>query len=161
MDYTLVVPSAESPESVYLVFGRRLRKLRDQRGMAQHELALLSGLTRASIANIESGRQRVLLHQILQFSGALQVEISDLVPTKSEVELELENDSRASITNYLQRLSEAITARRLADNGKDKDNDEKVPGPGTKGVRDYRATNSAAEDNTKIRDIKSRSAGKR
>ena len=161
MDYTLYVPSAESPESVYLVFGRRLRKLRDQRRMAQHELALLSGLTRASIANIESGRQRVLLHQILQFAGALQVEISDLVPTTSEVELELENDNRASTDNYyLQRLIEALEARRLAENGNEKDNDEKIRRTSTKGVRNNRATNSSAENNTRIRNIKSRPASK-
>jgi transcriptional regulator with XRE-family HTH domain len=74
------VPSARDPEAIYRIFGRRLRELRDGRGIAQEELATLSGLTRSSIANIENGKQRVLLHQLVQFAEALHTNVGELIP---------------------------------------------------------------------------------
>lgn len=104
MSYNLCVPSARTPESIYGIFGRRLRELREQRGLPQQELAILSGLTRASVANIESGRQRVLLHQMLKFSQALRVDLNTLVPQVSDI-LEPEGSgTSASMHEYLQRL---------------------------------------------------------
>jgi transcriptional regulator with XRE-family HTH domain len=79
--YNAHVPSARDPEALYRVFGRRLRDLREKRHVPQQELATLSGLNRSSIANIESGKQRVLLHQVLQFAEALRVTVGELVPS--------------------------------------------------------------------------------
>jgi transcriptional regulator with XRE-family HTH domain len=79
LHYNQSVPSARDPEALYRVFGRRLRVLREGKGMPQQELATLSGLTRSSIANIESGKQRVLLHQVLQFAEALHVTVPELM----------------------------------------------------------------------------------
>ena len=59
-----------SPE-IYRIFGRRVSVERSALGMSQEELARRVGLSRASIANIEAGRQRVLLHQVLALAYAL------------------------------------------------------------------------------------------
>lgn len=75
------MPSARDPEAIYRMFGRRLRELRDERGIAQEELATFSGLTRSSIANIENGKQRVLLHQLVLFAEALHTNVGALIPT--------------------------------------------------------------------------------
>lgn len=64
----------------------------------------MSGLTRASIANIESGRQRVLLHQILQFAEALGVDLATLVPRMSEIAGPEETGISSSRIDYLRRL---------------------------------------------------------
>lgn len=40
-----------------VIFGHRLRNFREDRGMTQEELAEAVGLSRASIANMEAGRQ--------------------------------------------------------------------------------------------------------
>jgi transcriptional regulator with XRE-family HTH domain len=96
------VPSARDPESIYSTFGRRLRELREQQSISQLELAEMSGLTRASIANVESGRQRVLLHQVLRFAQALQVDLNTLVPQASS--LQEQSSAGPSLREYLLQL---------------------------------------------------------
>jgi transcriptional regulator with XRE-family HTH domain len=78
------VPSARKPEAIYVIFGRRLRELREKNRLPQEELAAFSGLTRSSIANIENGKQRVMLHQLIKFAEVLRVDLDALVPVKSQ-----------------------------------------------------------------------------
>lgn len=52
--------------------------------MTQARLAETLGLSRASIANIELGRQKVFLHHVPQIASALGVELSELIPTLPE-----------------------------------------------------------------------------
>lgn len=66
--------------SVYQSFGEAVRLTRLRRGMTQAELAAWVRLSRGSIANIETGRQRVLLHDLLVFARALRVRPRDLLP---------------------------------------------------------------------------------
>lgn len=53
--------------------------------MTQLELSARIGLTRGSVANIEGGRQSVLLHQFLAIAAALQMEPRELLPTDAVV----------------------------------------------------------------------------
>jgi len=57
-------------ETVYLQFGLRVKQLRESLGWKQEDIATKVGLTRASIANIESGKQRVLLDDVTKFARA-------------------------------------------------------------------------------------------
>lgn len=67
---------------IYVLFGRRVAQARDGAGLTQSELAEKIGLSRASIANIEAGRQRIVLHQAMEIADALNLSsISDLLPT--------------------------------------------------------------------------------
>jgi transcriptional regulator with XRE-family HTH domain len=65
----------------YEGLGRRLHALRKRKGLTQEQLGarLAPQMTRASIANIESGKQRVLAHTLLQFAAALDVGADDLL----------------------------------------------------------------------------------
>jgi transcriptional regulator with XRE-family HTH domain len=66
---------------VYRALGRAIRKRRKELGLTQADVAERIGLARASLANIETGRQKVLLHQIYRLVAALQLQsIIDLVP---------------------------------------------------------------------------------
>lgn len=65
-----------APEKIYQIFGRQLARAREECGLTQSELARRVNLSRASIANIEAGRQRVLLHQLGEFAWALNVKSS-------------------------------------------------------------------------------------
>jgi DNA-binding XRE family transcriptional regulator len=58
---------------VYVSFGVAVRNLRTKAGMTQEDLAKLIGLSRASIANIECGRQQVLLGDIYEYAEAFGV----------------------------------------------------------------------------------------
>lgn len=60
-------------EPIYVQVGQRLRMLRQMAGISQDEVAVSVGLTRTSIVNIESGRQRVLMHDIAKLAKAVRV----------------------------------------------------------------------------------------
>jgi transcriptional regulator with XRE-family HTH domain len=63
----------------YREFGECLRREREGR-FSQSELADRVGLSRASIANIERGRQRVPLHMLRVFARELGVDPQVLLP---------------------------------------------------------------------------------
>ena len=67
-------------DRIYRVFGSRLREIREQADVTQEELARRVDLSRTSITNIEKGRQRILLHQLVDFADALKVPASELMP---------------------------------------------------------------------------------
>jgi transcriptional regulator with XRE-family HTH domain len=74
-------------EPVYARFGHDLRRLRRQRKLSQADLARLVNptadrLSRSSIANIETGKQRVALHLFLELARALKVDPQDLLPNE-------------------------------------------------------------------------------
>jgi transcriptional regulator with XRE-family HTH domain len=71
----------------YAEFGVRLKKARERASLTQKELAERVELPRTSITNIEHGRQRIALHQLVQFAAALGVETLELLP---EEELNLD-----------------------------------------------------------------------
>lgn len=59
-------------EPVYRLLGARIEYLRTMLGWNQQDLATKVGLTRGSVANIELGRQRLLLHNIETIAAAFQ-----------------------------------------------------------------------------------------
>lgn len=72
-------------EPFYLEVGRRIHSLRVAMNLKQADLALKlePPVTRASIANLENGRQRLLLHTALQIAEILHCQLSDLVPSSA------------------------------------------------------------------------------
>jgi transcriptional regulator with XRE-family HTH domain len=69
-------------DPLYTIFGSRVRALREKRNVTQEELARRVDLSRTSITNIEKGRQRVLLHQIVDIAGALEAKVDELMPAE-------------------------------------------------------------------------------
>ncbi len=65
---------------IYRIVGENVRHHRKLVGMTQGDLAIEVGMSRPSIANIEVGRQSILLHQAFDLAKALQVSVDDLVP---------------------------------------------------------------------------------
>lgn len=66
---------------IYRDLGRAIAKRREVIGLTQAQVAGRIGLTRASLANIETGRQKVLLHHVYRLAEALKVKsISELIP---------------------------------------------------------------------------------
>ena len=64
---------------IYEALGRAIRAKREERRMTQVELADLVELSRASVTNIELGRQSVLVDQLCRFANALGVQPADLL----------------------------------------------------------------------------------
>jgi transcriptional regulator with XRE-family HTH domain len=73
-------------EIFYTDIGQRVRAYRTKLGLTQEQLgeALSPPTTRVSIANVESGRQRILTHTLVQLAEVLKVAPADLLPQKVE-----------------------------------------------------------------------------
>lgn len=66
---------------IYRLLGLAVAARRMELGLTQAEVAAQIGLTRASLANIETGRQKVMLHHVYRLVTALKREsILDLLP---------------------------------------------------------------------------------
>jgi transcriptional regulator with XRE-family HTH domain len=72
-----------SDEAIYKAFGRAVATRRKKLDLTQAKLASRVGMSRASVANIESGRQKVLLHHVYTLASALEfAKVSDLLPAQ-------------------------------------------------------------------------------
>lgn len=67
-------------QKVYTTVGERIALARRQRGLTQEALANEIDLTRASVTNIELGRQKLQLHTLLEIARVLEVEPVCLLP---------------------------------------------------------------------------------
>lgn len=71
------------PNPINAAFGAAVAKRREELKMTQVELSGLTGLSRASIASIEKGRQNVLLHHVYDLAQALRLRhVGDLLPAR-------------------------------------------------------------------------------
>jgi transcriptional regulator with XRE-family HTH domain len=70
---------------LYREVGARLREQRMLVGLTQERLAERSGISRASIAIIERGKQRSPLHVLYRLCAALDIETASLIPLNKEV----------------------------------------------------------------------------
>jgi len=67
-------------EPIYKTIGGIIRRRRRRLELAQAELARRLGISRATLANIETGRLRVLVHHVYALAEALDIKTSDLLP---------------------------------------------------------------------------------
>lgn len=66
----------------YQDLGSLIASRRGALGLGQSEIAKRAGISRASLANMEVGRQRVLLHQLYKVAAALELDNPQyLLPT--------------------------------------------------------------------------------
>lgn len=83
---------------IYEQLGQLVRRHRNRLSMSQETLSEKLGLSRASVANIEAGRQHIPLHHLYSLARALRVEPHTLLPSQ-----EARSDSSAR-----PRISSAI-----------------------------------------------------
>lgn len=82
--------SYEASRRVQRAFGARLKQVREAKGGLQKVLADHLCLSRTSVSNIERGTHRVFLDQVYTAAHALGVEVTDLLPSTTEVFAEVE-----------------------------------------------------------------------
>lgn len=71
---------AQSEEKFYEEIGERIRNFRLKAGINQEVFSELVNMTRASVVNIEKGRQRPSLYLLIRIAGILKVDYIDLIP---------------------------------------------------------------------------------
>lgn len=76
-------------EQIYQIIGERIKILRKKKKMSQHELSSFCNLKRASLSQIESGKQKVSIANIYKISNALSCEIFDLLPASNNNEIDI------------------------------------------------------------------------
>ena len=70
---------AQRTESVKKAFGLRLREIRRSRGLSQEKLALLCGMDRSYVGDVERGERNVSLVNIWKFADALAIPAAALM----------------------------------------------------------------------------------
>jgi transcriptional regulator with XRE-family HTH domain len=112
--------------TIYQAFGQAVATRRKMLKLTQAALASRVGISRASIANIERGRQTVQLHHVYLLASALQVaKIADLLPAppRSPAEADFDIDIVLSGESMTSRGKAQITdliASALAQRGSSK-----------------------------------------
>ena len=76
---------------LYREVGARIKNRRRHLKWTQERLAQRLGLSRASLANIEIGRQNVLLHRLYHIAATLEVAVVDLLPSLPGPSVEYRN----------------------------------------------------------------------
>jgi transcriptional regulator with XRE-family HTH domain len=66
-------------QSVLIQLGKRVRALREQRGMSQEALADLAEIHRNYISQIEGGKRNLSLFNVVKIARALKVTPSKLI----------------------------------------------------------------------------------
>lgn len=60
------------------LLGRKIRKLRQEKGLSQEEFAHIADIDRSYIGQIERGERNIAFSNILKVAKALGVKLSDL-----------------------------------------------------------------------------------
>jgi transcriptional regulator with XRE-family HTH domain len=101
-----------SDMDVYRLLGSRAAKRRDELGLTQAEVASQIGLSRASLANLETGRQKILLHHVYKLAAALKVDsILDLIPKTFAFDTEPVNFVRSDVSDRQKAVIEDFVRR--------------------------------------------------
>jgi transcriptional regulator with XRE-family HTH domain len=67
-----------SENNINVLFGKRIRQLRMQKGLSQEELGYEAGLHRTYIGQIERAEKNITLKNIAKIAKELDVNISEL-----------------------------------------------------------------------------------
>ena len=89
----------------YAKLGKLVQRKRKELEFTQSELATKLGMSRASLANIETGRQKVLVHHLYKFAEVLKLKPSDFLPTYQEPEKE-------TLTEWAKKLPTGLDQRQ-------------------------------------------------
>jgi transcriptional regulator with XRE-family HTH domain len=101
-----------NPDPRYQQFGEAMALRRQELDMTQADLAVRVGLSRASIANIERGRQSVLLHQACDLAAALRLaRVTDLLPAVRPASLE---DQALALSDEVSATAKAQISSMIA-----------------------------------------------
>jgi len=107
------MPAGEKPDflQVYRMVGERIRDERKRQNITQDELANEIGLTRTSITNVEKGRQKLLLHTLVQIAAYLGTSPERLL-SKSDPDapVELPEDLSGPVRNWIIHSISSVNA---------------------------------------------------
>jgi transcriptional regulator with XRE-family HTH domain len=109
-----------TPDPIYKHIGEIIKARRRKLGLKQEALAGQMGISRGSLANVETGRQNILVHQLYKYAATLQLEPFDLLPppskdhfTAGRAELPLPHDLKAKQKDQIARLFDLVDTTKI------------------------------------------------
>ncbi|MGH9713617.1 MAG: helix-turn-helix domain-containing protein [Candidatus Acidiferrales bacterium] len=117
------------PEPIYKTIGTIIRRRRRRLDWPQALLASRLGISRATLANIETGRQRVLVHHLYTLAEVLKMKPSDFLPPASLAESpdswaqlpipsDLKPQQKEQIARLIGPLHQTMSKSEEGNNGK-------------------------------------------
>lgn len=107
-------------DPIYKEIGAVIRSRRKTLKLKQEALAGLLGISRGSLANVEIGRQGILVHQLYKFAKELRLTPCDLLPPSSinqlrgePTKLPLPSDLKVQQKEQLARLIDQVDTTQL------------------------------------------------
>lgn len=98
------------PDPIYKHIGAIIKARRKTLGLKQEALAGKLGISRGSLANVEIGRQNILVHQLYRYATVLQLAPTDLLPSPSLVDKARSERTELLLPDNLKsQLKEQIT----------------------------------------------------
>lgn len=97
--------ATEFSSTLYKLLGNQIKTRREELRINQIDLGLKAGIGRASISNIESGRQKPPLSVLYQICNALDIDIQVLLPTYSDVQREIQNSKKTDLEDYFNKYN--------------------------------------------------------
>ena len=72
-------------QSKLILLGKRIRQLREARGISQENFALDAGLARSYFSGIERGRRNVAALNLMRIAETLECEVGELFPALKDL----------------------------------------------------------------------------
>lgn len=72
-------------EPLYPALGLKIRRIRQQRGWTQEDLADAIGYTRPQVANVELGNSRIAIYRVYDIAEVLRIDPLKLMPNRREI----------------------------------------------------------------------------
>lgn len=70
---------------IYIFIGRKIKDFREKAGFTQESLSKAIAVSRASLANYESGKQSIYISDLYKIADTLNIEIKKFLPTLEEI----------------------------------------------------------------------------
>ncbi len=70
---------------IYSFIGNQIKKFREKANLTQDSLAKAIAVSRASLANYESGKQSIYISDLYKIADTLKIEIKEILPTVQEI----------------------------------------------------------------------------
>jgi transcriptional regulator with XRE-family HTH domain len=109
-------------DPIYGHIGAIIKARRKTLGLKQETLAGMLGISRGALANVETGRQNLLVHQLYRYADALQLTPTDLLPQPStnnskteRTELPLPGNLKPQQRRQIVRLFEQVSTTQIQD----------------------------------------------
>lgn len=100
-------------ENFYNDLGEKIKVERLRQRISQEELAKYIGLTRSSIINLEKGRHRPSVYQLLQIAAMLNIEYTKLIPVPLKI-----NKNTTTNNELKEKVQSMLDPKEFDENAK-------------------------------------------